>query len=286
MITQEIIESTPQLKALDPETVAVLLTVSKNATDAVLNSRVNELTGEYSAKLAETATNTTKAIVSKLASTTGIEYAEGEDFDTYVSKLATVKDTEAKDWKARYDQTVAKLSEVEADAQSKVQKLTEEAKQIEVRYGFDKAVNDLVFRSDVSDAVKRLTVNAAKAEILSKYVAEKSSDGTLIFRDSAGMIVNNPDNLLNPITAKELLARELKDLLDTHKAEGGGTSGKKSSGGNPDIVDISEAKTREQALDIIKNVVLQKGITKTSPKFQEEVDKLWKANNVNALPSF
>lgn len=58
-----------------------------------------------------------------------------------------------------------------------------------------------------------------------------------------------------------------------HKSEAGGAA-----------VDISMARTQNEAQEMIAKQLMQQGLINGSKAFQDEMDKAWKDYNVSSLP--
>src|SRR5690606_2780632 len=100
---------------------------------------------------------------------------------------------------------------------------------------------------------------------------------------------NNPENQLNPFTASELLAKELKSMGvvdEGRKQQGAGTGGNAGgagSGGNTTI-DISGARNQVEANEAITKSLLAQGLTRGSAEYEEASTQAWKDNEVAKLP--
>lgn len=124
------------------------------------------------------------------------------------------------------------------------------------------------FKKGLPESLITMAENTALAKL--KSIAQIDDDGNVIFVDKD----NKPlvdDKTFKPLTAKELLERELKDIIDTGK-KGTGTGsedgkGKGSKGENGKFESLPDTvKTRVQLTDYL----LQLGYVKGSP----EMDKI------------
>ena len=97
-----------------------------------------------------------------------------------------------------------------------------------------------------------------------------------------GAVMRNPDNKLNPFTANELIARELKNMgvLETGRQQQGAGSqgGQGGGGGQGGSYDLSGARTQSEAQDIIAKHLMSQGKIKGTPEFQTAMDTAWKEN--------
>lgn len=122
------------------------------------------------------------------------------------------------------------------------------------------------------------------------YVKDEAGNSVLTFNDAAGVVIRNSENALNPITASELIKRELNaaGILAAvqNPAGGAGTGGGNPGGGaGAGTFDLSSAKTQVEANSIIENALLAKGLTRGSSEFASESTQAWKDNNVSQLPT-
>ena len=111
----------------------------------------------------------------------------------------------------------------------------------------------------------------------------------LVFKGQDGEIVRNPENHLEPFTAEELVRRELRQMgiLDEGRQQpGSGTKPPKpqQGGASGALVDVSMARTQNEAQEIIAQSLMKQGMVNGSKEFQKAMDDAWKANNISALP--
>jgi hypothetical protein len=99
-----------------------------------------------------------------------------------------------------------------------------------------------------------------------------------VFKGQDGEIVRNPENHLEPVTAEVLVWRELRQMgiLDEGRQQQGGASGAP--------VDVSMARTQNEAQEIIAQSLMKQGLVNGSKEFQKAMDEAWQANNISALP--
>ena len=131
-------------------------------------------------------------------------------------------------------------------------------------------------------------MNAAKAEVLQKGTPdfiENNGVKTLVYRDAAGNVLNNPATNLSPFTTLELLMQtSIKDVIDTGVQQQGGGTGPLRQQGGTSILDLSAAKTQVEADKIIEAHLLSNGLTRDSIEFSEQSMQLRTENKVNELP--
>ena len=163
-------------------------------------------------------------------------------------------------------------------------------KDLQVGFAFTNATADIKFKADVSEPVKKILLAAAKDEILAKGTPDFIDDGNggkkLVLRDAAGNTLNNPKNNLNPYTIEELVMEtSLKDVIDTGKQQqGGGTQPNPSPSHRTVNLDLSTAKTQQEADIQIENYLLSTGLTRDNVEFGNKALEIRNENNVSSLP--
>ena len=163
-------------------------------------------------------------------------------------------------------------------------------KDLQVGFAFTNATAGIKFKADVSEPVKKILLAAAKDEILAKGTPDFIDDGNggkkLVLRDAAGNTLNNPKNNLNPYTIEELVMEtSLKDVIDTGKQQpGGGTQPNPSPSHQTVNLDLSTAKTQQEADIQIENYLLSTGLTRDNVEFGNKALEIRNENNVSNLP--
>ena len=163
-------------------------------------------------------------------------------------------------------------------------------KDLQVGFAFTNATAGIKFKADVSEPVRKILLAAAKDEILAKGTPDFIDDGNggkkLVLRDAAGNTLNNPKNNLNPYTIEELVMEtSLKDVIDTGKQQpGGGTKPNQSSDHRTFNLDLSTAKTQQEADVQIENYLLSTGLTRDNVEFGNKALEIRNENNVSSLP--
>lgn len=298
-LTLDILKANTVLASLTEEQLNSIVTLSSNDESTVLGTKIGELHGSYDKDVKDV---------------TGIEKKQGEKSYDYVKRVlgdykgklttleATKVDLEKKisdgatdpalkqkladtekslsDMKALYDSDKTKFDTEKQAYEAKI-------KEVHVEHAFGTALSGVKFKAAIPESVHGTLVNNAKAEILSKYKAdfvEANGSKVLVFRDDKGNIVANPQNKLEPFTAKELmLASSLKDVLDFGIEQPGAGTGK-SAAGQSSIVDISSAKSQVEADELISTQLLAQGLTRGSAEFAAKQLEVRKENSVDKLP--
>lgn len=163
-------------------------------------------------------------------------------------------------------------------------------KDLQVGFAFTNATAGIKFKADVSEPVRKILLAAAKDEILAKGTPDFVDDGNggkkLVLRDAAGNTINNPKNNLNPYTIEELVMEtSLKDVIDTGKQQpGGGTKPNPQPDHRAVNLDLSTAKTQQEADIQIENYLLSTGLTRDNVEFGNKALEIRNENNVSSLP--
>ena len=140
------------------------------------------------------------------------------------------------------------------------------------------------FKADLPESAQKVLLQQAIAKVKGMnpaYVDNGNGGKVLAFMDN-GAVMRNPDNKLNPFTANELIARELKNMgvLETGRQQQGAGSqgGQGGGGGQGGSYDLSGARTQSEAQDIIAKQLMSQGKIKGTTEFQTAMDTAWKEN--------
>ena len=181
------------------------------------------------------------------------------------------------------------LTQQTAELAKQKDKYEGQIKSIYVDNAFAEAISGLKFKSGITEGIKNVLLQAAKAEVLAKGTPDFiEADGTrtLVFRDAAGNVLNNPANNLNPFTAKELLMQtSIKDVIELNKQQpGGGTRPTDRDKSSSSVLDLAGIKTQVEADKVIETHLLSNGLTRDSAEFAEQFRTLRAENNIGQLP--
>ena len=142
------------------------------------------------------------------------------------------------------------------------------------------------FPQAATDTLLQQALNTVKG-MSPEYIDDGKGGKRLVFKGKDGEIARNPENHLEPFTAEELLKKELKamGILDEGRQQpGGGTKPPKQQPGGAVVVDVTGARTQNEAQELIAKQLMQQGLLNGSKAFQEAMDQAWKDNNVSSLP--
>lgn len=157
---------------------------------------------------------------------------------------------------------------------------------------FAKATAGIKFKADLPASVTSVLMNQAIEKVKAmnpEYIDDGNGGKMLAFMEN-GSPMRNKENNLRYYTAAELVERELKamDVLDTGRQQTGAGSqgGQRGNGGGSGTVDISGARTQDEAHEIIAKQLLAQGKINGSKEFEDAMQKAWSDNRdvIKALP--
>lgn len=156
---------------------------------------------------------------------------------------------------------------------------------------FSKASAGIKFKADLPASVTSVLLSQAIAKVKGmnpEYIDDGNGGKVLAFNEN-GTTMRNPENNLRPYTASELISKELKTMgvLEEGRKQTGAGSGEILGGGSgAGGVDISGARTQDEAQEIIARQLMQQGKVNGSKEFSDAMAEAWKANKdvIKALP--
>lgn len=311
MLTQEIIKQQSTLASLTDEQVSAIVTLSQNDESAVIGQRIGELYRQLDATIArETGIErngdektylylerAAKALAERAKDADGLS-KQVETLTKEKSKLekAIAEGTGGEEAKKALTQAQKDLAavtkqftELKADYDNVKAQHEKELFGIKVENEINAATAGLKFKADFPASVTSVILSQAIQKVKGmnpEFIDDGKGGKTLAFKDETGAVRRNPENQLNPYTAGELLTKELKEMgvLDEgRKVTGTGTKPPTGAEGSA-FVDVSGARTRSEANEIITQQLMQQGLVNGSEAFQAALDQAWKDNNVAALP--
>lgn len=312
MLTTEMLRQNTSLAGLTDAQLTAIATMSQNDENTVIGTKIGALHGQYDADIlsitgikkndGEKSYDYAKRVLneykSQIASTATIQAQlanANKEVETLKQKLADGAGDEQlkqqlKDAKAQVTQLQTQLTTKEAEFKKNLAELETKNLNTRVDFAFETATAGLKFKDGITDAVKKILLDSAKAEVLAKGTPDFIDDGKggkkLVFRGTDGNVLNNPKNNLNPYTISELVAESsIKDVIDTGKQQqGGGTKPIVQQQPGATILDFSNIKNQVDADKAIEAHLLANGLTRDSAEFAEQSMKLRTDNNVSELP--
>lgn len=312
MITIEMLNQSESLKGLTDAQKLAITTLSSNDEATVIGTKIGALHGQYDADIlsisgiskadGEKTYDYLKRVLgdykTKLDGTKTLSAqleAQKKKVTELEAKLAAGGSDEAvkqqlKDARHQVTQLQTQLTAKTEELDNAKKDYEKKEKDLQVGFAFTNATAGIKFKADVSEPVRKILLAAAKDEILAKGTPDFVDDGNggkkLVLRDAAGNTLNNPKNNLNPYTIEELVMEtSLKDVIDTGKQQpGGGTNPNPSPDHRTFNLDLSTAKTQQEADVQIENYLLSTGLTRDNVEFGNKALEIRNENNVSNLP--
>lgn len=312
MLTIDMLRQSSALAGLTDDQLTAIAEMSRNDENTVIGTRIGTLHGQYD---------------TDILSITGIKKKDGEKSYDYAKRVlgdykakaesakaiqsqldvanATIEELQVKLEKNSGDETLrqqlkdakAQVTQLQTQLQTKESEFNTKKAEYEkaitdthVDYAFRAATSGLKFKAGITDSIKSVLLNSAKAEILSKgtpdFISGDNGEKKLVIRGADGNILNNPKNNLNPYSIQELvLETSLKDAIDTGRQQTGGGTGVSGQGaGSAMTLDLSGVKNQIDADKTIENYLLTSGLTRDSSEFAEQLLQIRTENNVASLP--
>ena len=304
-LTTELLNANAATAALTDEQKTAIVEMSKNDETTVIGQKTGEIYGGLDADIlaasgiAKNGTEKTydyaKRVIGEIKSQAG----NAAELQTKVSDLEKEK--------TRLEGIIAKGG---ADAETKLQ--LEQAKtdlaNVQSQYAtlkkdFDtaksehekamfgvkidgelaKATSGIKFKADLPASVTSVLLQQAINKVKGmhpEYIDDGNGGKVLAFMEN-GAVKRNPATNLQPYTAADLVQAELKTmgvLEEGRKQTGTGTgTGTGTETGN--AVDISGARTQDEAHEIIAKQLMAAGKINGSKEFDEAMAEAWKANH-------
>lgn len=311
MLTREIITANAALSGLTDEQITAIVTLSQNDENSVIAKKTGEIYGALDNDVLEVsgiAKNGTEKTYEYTKRVIKEIKAKADDAAKLQGQIDSLTKEKARLEKAIADgsadaETAKALKQAKADLASITTQYNElntkynnavadhekEIFGIKVDNALQSASAGLKFKAGLPESVTRVILSQA-AEKVKAMRPEAIDDGkggkVIVFKGEDGAILRNPNNQLNPYTAAELLTKELEamDVLDKGRKQQGGGTGNSGGSGDGKAIDVTGAKTRTEAYDMIAASLMSQGMTVGSAKFDEAMSQAWKDNNISALP--
>ena len=312
MITSEMLAQDAVLSGLSDEQKQAVCMMSKNDEETVIGNRFREVYNQLDATIAKetgiarNGDEKTYLYLERAARELAAKANSVDGLNQKVSDLTKERDRLQKALEEGGDDTVKRqLAQANKDLNSVRQQYDvlkaqfDEANQnhanellgVRIDNALAGATSGLKFKPEIPQAAVDSLLAQAVAKVKAmnpQYKDEADGSRSIVFLDSNGATLQNPQNHLQPYTAAELLVKELQGMgiLDEgRKATGGGTSAPKPNEPGASVaVDISMARTQNEAQEIIARTLMQQGMVNGSKEFQEAMTQAWKDNNVSKLP--
>jgi hypothetical protein len=311
MITQEMLAQQEVLNGLTAEQIEAITTLSKNDEEAVIGNRFREVYNRLDETIATTTgiarngDEKTYNYLERAAKAVKERADKVEGLQTKVQELTNEKarlekviqdgtaDEQTKKQLAQAQRDLASIKEqfntLKGEKDSLIEQHTKELLNVRIDNELSQALAGIKLKGDLPEQALK-TIIGQTMQVVKGFNPEYVDDGKggkqLVFKDAQGAILRNPEKGLNPMTAGELLERELKAMgvVDERRAAGGGTEPPKPSGAGDEPIVITGARTRVEANEMLTQQLLKRGLVNGSKQFTEAMKKAWEDNNVKALP--
>ena len=315
-LTTELLNANGATAGLTDEQKSAIVEMSRNDETAVIGQKTGEIYGGLDADIlaasgiakngAEKTYDYAKRVIGEIKTQAG----NAAELQTRVSDLEKEKTSlEAVIAKGGADaETKRQLEQAKADLVNVTKQFTDlktrfddsQAEHEKALFGmkidgeFAKATAGLKFKADLPASVTSVLMEQAVAKVKAmnpEYIDDGNGGKTLAFMEN-GAVKRNPENNLRPYTAAELVAKELSTMgvLETGRKQtgAGSTGGAGGQGGNGSggTVDLSGARTQDEAHEIIAKQLMAQGKINGSKEFADAMAQAWKDNRdaIKALP--
>ena len=311
MITQEMLAQQEVLNGLTAEQIEAITTLSKNDEEAVIGNRFREVYNRLDETIATTTgiarngDEKTYNYLERAAKAVKAQADKVEGLQTKVQELTNEKarlekviqdgtaDEQTKKQLAQAQRDLASIKEqfntLKGEKDSLIEQHTKELLNVRIDNELSQALAGIKLKGDLPEQALNTLIGQTMQVVKGfnpEYVDDGKGGKQLVFKDAQGAILRNPEKGLNPMTAGELLERELKamGIIDERRAAGGGTEPPKPSGAGDEPIVITGARTRVEANEMLTQQLLKRGLVNGSKQFMEAMRKAWEDNNVKALP--
>lgn len=311
MITQEMLAQQEVLNGLTAEQIEAITTLSKNDEEAVIGNRFREVYNRLDETIATTTgiarngDEKTYNYLERAAKAVKERADKVEGLQTKVQELTNEKarlekviqdgtaDEQTKRQLAQAQRDLASIKEqfntLKGEKDSLIEQHTKELLNVRIDNELSQALAGIKLKGDLPEQALKTLIGQTMQVVKGfnpEYVDDGKGGKQFVFKDAQGAIMRNPEKGLNPMTAGELLERELKAMgvVDERRAAGGGTEPPKPSGAGDEPIVITGARTRVEANEMLTQQLLKRGLVNGSKQFTEAMRKAWEDNNVKALP--
>ena len=312
-LTTELLKGNAATAGLSDEQINAVVEMSKNDETTVIGQKTGEIYGGLDADIlaasgiAKNGTEKTYDYAKRVIGEIKAQAGNATELQNQITELTKEK--------GRLEQVIAKGG---ADAETKraleqakadLANVTREYGELKTKYDtaqtehekalfgmkidgeFAKATAGLKFKADLPQSVVSVLTEQAVAKVKAmnpEYIDDGNGGKVLAFMDN-GTPRRNPENNLRPFTAAELVAKELTTMgvLETgRKQTGAGSHGGGTGGQGSGTVDLSGARTQDEAHEIIVKQLLAQGKVNGTKEFDDAMAQAWKDNReaIKALP--
>lgn len=305
-LTSELLKGNAATAGLSDEQVSAIVEMSKNDETTVIGQKTGEIYGGLDADIlaasgiakngAEKTYEYAKRVIGEIkgqAGTAAELQTKVSDLEKEKSRLEGIiaKGGADAETKRQLEQSKADLANVTKEFTELKAKYdnaeTEHAKALfglKIDGEFAKATAGLKFKASLPASVVSVLTEQAITKVKGmnpEYIDDGNGGKVLAFMEN-GTPKRNPENNLRPFTAAELVAKELTAMgvLEQGRKQTG-TGFKDTDGGGDGggaTVDVSGARTQNEAHEIIARALMAQGLVNGSKKFEDAMAEAWKTN--------
>lgn len=315
-LTPELLKGNAATAGLSDDQINAITEMSRNDETAVIGQKTGEIYGGLDADIlaasgiAKNGTEKTydyaKRVIGEIKTQAGDAQAKQATIDTLTREKARLEkviadggsDAETKKAlkQAQTDLAAVTKSYTDLKTEFDTAKTNHERELFGIKLDgeFSKATAGIKFKADLPATVTGVILNQAIAKVKGmypEYIDDGKGGKVLAFKETeTGAIMRNPENNLNPFTATELVQRELSTMgvLETGRKQTGagsqGGNGGNGGGNGGTTIDVSGARTQNEAYEAIASALMAQGKTVGSKEFDDALQQAWKDNNIKALP--
>ena len=293
-LTTELLKGNAATAGLSDEQINAVVEMSKNDETAVIGQKTGEIYGGLDADILA-ASGIAKRVIGEIKGQAG----NAQQLQSQISDLTKEKarlekviadggaDAETKRELAKAKADLANVTKEYGELKTKFD--TAETDHQKALFGMKidgelaKASAGIKFKADLPKTVTSVLMDQAIAKVKSlnpEYIDDGNGGKVLAFNEN-GTTMRNPENNLRPYTAAELVERELKAMgvLETGRVQtGAGTKPQPTGNGNGGTVDISGARTQDEAHEMIAKQLMERGLINGSKEFNDAMETAWKEN--------
>lgn len=305
-LTTELLKANAATAGLSDEQINAVVEMSKNDETAVIGQKTGEIYGGLDADIlaasgiakngAEKTYEYAKRVIGEIKGQAGnAAQLQGQISELTKEKARLEKviadggaDAETKRELAKAKADLANVTTEYATLKTKFDNAEADHKQalfgLQIDGELAKATAGIKFKADLPVSVTTVLLQQAVTKVKSmnpEFIDDGNGGKVLAFNEN-GTTMRNPENNLRPFTAAELVARELKTMgvLETGRKQTGAGSETDhgGSGGSGGAVDISGARTQDEAHEIIAKQLMAAGKVNGSKDFADAMAQAWKDN--------
>lgn len=309
MLSEEIIKANESLATLTDEQVQAIVTLSKNDEDTVVGNKVSEIYNTFDEKVKrltnidresnEKTYDYFERAVASVSNDAQSHSRKASDLQKEVTRLtkalAEGADAEVAKQLKQAKSDLESVRKQYTDLQGQLQNKETEYKSALFGMQLDNEIaavrGSIKFKESLPDKAVEMLLNQAIAgvkKLKADYIDNGNGGKAIAFFDESGAVLRNPEKQLEPYTAGDMLIKHLKDMdiIEVgRKQEGAGSGAERREQNNSLMLDISEARTKNEAVMAIKKQLIDRGMVENSNEYNEAMSKAWVELEVSKLPS-